>query len=300
MTSPKTLRQCFLAQLSQPGRVLLSPSSLEALLSSIVSSASAAWPTLILAPEQLITHLARHVDSADDPLGLLQRLKVEDLYLACACASRDERALALFERLYGPVIEEALLRQGFNTTQVEEVKQILRRDLFVGQGQAPPLITSYAGRGRLRGWIQITAVRAALKLIRKDRNVRPLEDQAMQALPSLSDDPELSYMKSVYRAAFKEAFRESLAALPSRELNLLRQHFVDGLSTVQLGALYRVNQSTASRWLSKAQQDLLDRTKEALVARLKLKPAEYDTIIKLVASQMDLTLRTFLGKKPPG
>ena len=53
------------------------------------------------------------------------------------------------------------------SVEFQDVKQTLRRQLFVGDGAAPPKIAAYDGRGDLRAWLRVTSVRAALKLLRK-------------------------------------------------------------------------------------------------------------------------------------
>jgi RNA polymerase sigma-70 factor (ECF subfamily) len=111
-------------------------------------------------------------------------------------------------------------------------------------------IAGYSGRGPLRGWLRSVAVHAAWKHLKRARNTAAQQNDDLDTLPSLLRDPELTYLHDAYRAPFKGALAQAMAALTVRQRNLLRQHFVDALSIDQLGALYRVDRSTAARWLA--------------------------------------------------
>ena len=49
---------------------------------------------------------------------------------------------------------------------VDDVRSIVRDKLLLPDGDRPPRIIDYAGRGRLRGLIQVSATRAAIDRIR--------------------------------------------------------------------------------------------------------------------------------------
>ena len=73
---------------------------------------------------------------------------------------------------------------------------------------------SIAGKGELRSWLRVTATREGLKRL---RGRRPVDGDEVLVARSTGDDPELSYMKEVYRAAFREAFAAAISALEPRE-----------------------------------------------------------------------------------
>jgi RNA polymerase sigma-70 factor (ECF subfamily) len=184
----------------------------------------------------------------------------------------------------------------------EDVRGDLAQDLLVGTTDRPPRLLEYAGRGDLWSWVRVSAVRAALK--RRDRAGREialthsvLDALARQPGPGtpLPSDPELRAVRQQFRPRFEAAFTEALAALPARERNVLLQHHLDGLTTDQLGALYRVHRVTISRWLIGARGRLLQQTRERLIGAFALTPSECDSVIRLVRSQIDLTLASLAG-----
>jgi RNA polymerase sigma-70 factor (ECF subfamily) len=101
-------------------------------------------------------------------------------------------------------------------------------------------------------------------------------------------------LKQKYREAFRQSFVEAVAALPPRERNLLRQNVIDGLSIDDLGKLYGAHRATAARWLAEARKELLAGTRVRLVERVGIPEDECDSIMRLVHSQLDVTLRRLL------
>jgi RNA polymerase sigma-70 factor (ECF subfamily) len=271
-------------------------------LGELTAAARAAWPGVSVPDEVFAAWIAERIPAGEAPEDAAEKLRTSDLYLACACAHGDERALRAIEA--GPLVEVAgaVGRMNLGEVRTEDVMQTVRRILFVAPENKPgalPRIAEYRGRGDLRSWIRITAVRAALRLLHKERHELPLEDGAMAALSPTGGDIELEFIKRQYRTGFKRAFTAALRTLPAREQNLLRQHHLDGLSIDQLGALYRVHRATAARWIQRAQATLLARTKRTLMSQMKVGPSECESIIRLVQSQLHLTLRTLWGAPDP-
>ena len=102
-------------------------------------------------------------------------------------------------------------------------------------------------------------------------------------------------MKRTYSEQFKQAFGDSLQKLGPREQTLLRYHHVDGLNIDEIGAIYRVHRVTAFRWLEKAKEQLVKTTLETLRARLKLPAGELDSVLRMIRSQIHLSLIRHLG-----
>ena len=262
------------------------PQDLEGLLGDLIAQASSAWPEVRVDPEAFAEFLGRRVSLADLALA---RLRVGDLWVACASASGDPAALAVVEARYLPDVDAALGKMGLSRDRIAEVKQGLRRLLFVGDAESPPRIGDYRGTGDLRAWMRVTAMRAALKLIRKESRETSSDDALLEARAP-EDDPELAYMKAAYRAAFKTAFQEALESLESRERTLLKQQVVDGLGIDELGALYEVHRATAARWVAAAREKLLSRTRRTFMLHARISNDECESIMRMVRSQLDVSL----------
>lgn len=94
----------------------------------------------------------------------------------------------------------------------------------------------------------------------------------------------------MYRDEFKRAFHAAVEALDDRERLLLRQHALDGLSIDQLAALHGVHRATAARQVQAARQSVLAATQRELIRRLRLARGELASVMRLIASRLDVTL----------
>jgi RNA polymerase sigma-70 factor (ECF subfamily) len=227
-------------------------------------------------------------------------LHAADLYLACACANGAPAAVALFEEAHLARLEVALSGVVVITPEeIDEVRQQLRVKLLVGDPAAarPPLIATYSARGSLASWVRVAAVRQALTLVRDARigaraGRRAADEGALGA--ALGADPELDFIQGRYRRDFEIAFAAALLEIADRDRALLRMHVVAGLTLEKIGAIYRVDRSTVSRWLSDARRDLLDRTELQVRDRLGVAPAEFESMARLLTSQLEIDLPELL------
>jgi RNA polymerase sigma-70 factor (ECF subfamily) len=272
---------------------------LERKLWALVAEGRAAWPSLAIDGTDVVAFIGRQV--SDAPEEALDGLRPADLYLACACAKQAPSAINLFDRDYMKEVDIALARMRITGSRLADVKQLVRQRLFVGGGTAgaptsPGKISEYAGRGDLRRWVRSVAVRTCLNDLRKGKREILVDDDQMIAQHAVSaDDPEVEYMKRTYAAEFKQAFSDALSQLGPREQTLLRYHHVDGLNIDEIGAIYRVHRVTAFRWLEKAKEMLVRSTLETLRTRLKLPSAELDSVLRMIRSQIHLSLIRHLG-----
>jgi len=267
---------------------------------ALVAEGRAAWPDLPLDAKILVKFVAHHL-TADMADAALDGLRPADLYLACACAQGMTAAINAFDRDYMREVDIALARMRIAAPRVADVKQLVRQRLFVGGGTsgAPTSagkIAEYGGRGDLRRWVRSVAVRTCLNDLRKGKREILVDDDHLIAQHAISqDDPEVEYMKKTYSNEFKAAFTEALTQLGPREQTLLRYHHVDGLNIDEIGAIYRVHRVTAFRWIEKAKEILVKTTLDTLRMRLKLPADELDSVLRMIRSQIHLSLIRHLG-----
>lgn len=266
-------------------------------LAEAVDAGERAWPKLSPTPRRFVGFLAEKLP-ADAPVAALAGLCVDDLYLACACADGDARALAEFDKLLVPIVERAAGRRGVAAGERAELQQIVRERLLLPRPSTPDetqaRIADYSGRGNLRAWIRVVATRETLRLLGRPRREVSVEDEAIAALMPAEAGLEVEHFKQLYREEFKLAFREAVAALTDRERMLLRQHALDGLSIDRLADFYGVHRATTARWVEAARKSVLERTRRALGRRLHVPSAELDSIMRMIDSRLDITLPTLL------
>ena len=300
VTTPSLVRPFLDAAPAAIRPVLEAIADLDRRLWAIVAEGRAAWPELAVDAKQVVAFIARQATSelAD---AALDGLRPADLYLACACARQVPGAIAAFDRDYMREVDVALTRMRIGPPRLHDVKQLVRQRLFVGGGTAgqpatPGKIAEYGGRGDLRRWVRSVAVRTCLNELRKGRREILVDDEQLIAQHAIApDDPEIEYMKRTYAHEFRAAFAEALGQLGARDQTLLRYHHVDGLNIDEIGAIYRVHRVTAFRWLEKAKEHLVKTTLELLRARLKLPANELDSVLRMIRSQIHLSLVRHLG-----
>jgi len=272
------------------------PAVLGPRLMEIVGRVSVVQPDLPIGPQQLVEHLA-HVVGEDVEQGL-RELYVEDFALALACVAKMPGALGQVERLCGSAIDAAVARIDRSPELRDEVRQTLWQRLFVGTPGQAPRILSYAGRGPLAGWVAVAAQRIALDLRRAAIRLAGSDPVADQLLPS-DDHPEVDYLRNRYKSEFEDAVRDALAALPDRDRLLLRLTTVSGLSHEQIANIYKVNQSTVSRWIAKARTDVLEATEKSVCGKLGVKRDEFMSLAGLLVSRIDLSISRVLEASAP-
>jgi RNA polymerase sigma-70 factor (ECF subfamily) len=274
----------------------LDPNALEQRLRAICDDAASDAHGAGPSPESFAAYVGARLAPGDDPLHALAQIHGRDLHLAAACATGGSQAIAHFEDRFDIELRTALAR--YRDAVVEaDFRQILREKLFVGTDTRPPGITQYAGRGELRYWVKMTIVRALADSMRR-RNVRQREvavtEPTVDALLAPTSDPELEYLKSMYRTEFRTALSETIARLESRERNLLRYSVADGLSIDEIGVIYQVHRSTAARWLNRARDSIVEGVSERLRLRLRIEPAEFQSILRLIQSRIEINVGQLL------
>lgn len=216
----------------------------------------------------------------------------DDVAFAAALARGDADALARFDREYAPALRPALARVGLDDAGIAEALQIVRTELFARRTAdgAAPRITGYTGRGPLLAWLRSVAVRTGLRLRKAGARYEPLDHDSTPG--SLADDAELAYMKKTYGEAFHRAFRTALAGLAAKDRLLLKQRFRHHLGVEDLGRLHGVNAGTISRWVAAARDALAKGTREAMMAELGVAKDDVSSILRLIESQIEVTLST--------
>jgi RNA polymerase sigma-70 factor (ECF subfamily) len=303
-TSPPSLVQPFVDAAPAALRASLDViPDLQRRLWNLVAEGRQAWPGISVEPRAIAVFIGRQLDPDGDADDALDGLRPGDLYLACACATGDTCAIYTFDKSVMREVDIALARMRIPGARASDVKQLVRQRLFVTSAPISVAgvafhgkICEYAGRGDLRRWVRSVAVRTCLNELRKGKNEVLTDDDQLIANHTVGgDDPELAYMKRTYANDFKVSFGEALAGLGPREQTLLRYHHVDGLNIDEIGAIYRVHRVTAFRWLEKAKEQLVQRTVELLRAKLRLSPQELDSVLRMIRSQIHLSLVRQLG-----
>jgi RNA polymerase sigma-70 factor, ECF subfamily len=252
--------------------------------SNIVDAARKTWPEVDawLEPFRLFA-LKHKAEPAFAP----------DLFLAFAAGQGESAAIARVDAIIRAEAGPASKRAG-RATDSGEVEQVVRLRLLVHQGEQPPRILTYAGRGPLQKWLRAAAVRVALDLA----GTRRVEgDSAVKRLAAEGAGIVSEVVRSRYRPEFDAAIAEALASLSSVERNVLRLHHLEEVSLERLAVMYNVHRATVARWLANARDRVLLAARDRLRQRLRLKRSEFDSLFRAVEDELHVSVRRHLETK---
>lgn len=258
-----------------------------------------AWPGIDVGADELAEYVRARLEPVTTEASFTDRidgLHTADLFLACACARGDTAAIESFRRAFNRDLAALFARPDSRGTDREDLVQKLFERLFVAEGGKPPRITEYRGRGSMRTWLRVVALRVRLNA---ERRVSDKEDGlASQAEQRLGDgvDPELDYLKAHYRDAFRKALADALGELSPADRNLLRLQLVHGLSATGIAGLHHVHRATAKRWLAAIRDRVLESTRSKLMDALRVESVELDSIMRLIGSRLEASVRRHLGE----
>lgn len=261
-------------------------------LESVAREAAASWPKLEVAHDVFVEHVRARLPDTDADKAL-EKLNAADLFLACACLHGNSAAWRELDRAHLARVPEFIGRIDRAPAFADEIRQRLAEKLLHDDNGGPGKLGLYTGRGPLGAWIRVAAIREAQNAKRGGRMNVDADDMT---LASPDQDPEVQLLKRRYAAEFKEAFQGVLSSLSADERNVLRLHYLDGLTIEEVGKAYRVSRATAARWIADARDKIVERIQKSLGERLKGKIRGADapraeSMLAFVRSQLDMSLR---------
>jgi RNA polymerase sigma-70 factor, ECF subfamily len=270
-------------------------SELEEAVARVVDDARTAWPTLRLEPSGFGAHLAARLRADLSPADALAALRVGDLAVAWAALANDPAALRAFDDVYLARLAPALRRLRLDDDLIQETLQELRRRLLVSDGRRAKL-HEYAGHGDLLRWLRVVAVRDALELLgRRRKQPTSLPDELLAAIPDEGTDAELAYLRDEYGEHVRRAFAEALDELADDERALLRYHIVESMTIDQIALMLDMHRATVARQIERTRARVGTLTKKRLQRQLGLDPFELTSLLRVIDSQIDLSIARLLG-----
>ncbi|MCU1281531.1 MAG: polymerase, sigma-24 subunit, subfamily [bacterium] len=247
---------------------------------TLIERARARWPTIAWTAELE----ARFRQRLQSPA---EALHAEDLYLACACAERSAAAFDLFEREYLSQVARSVHHLGVERDFVDEVTQLVRERLFVGDHEHGPKIGDYSGKGSLAGWLRVIAVRVAIDLRRATGRMTSAIPEDLISANATSD---AVYVKRRYRAVLQDAINRAIVDLSDEQRVLLRRHFVEGVTFDALAAAAGVHKVTVWRQIVAARNLIVASMRSAVGVGALVGSNEFESILRTVQSQLDFSL----------
>lgn len=266
-----------------------------ALLAEHLRVARQTWPGITVAPARFAKELGRRIAAMGEKAVPLAAIKAADIYVATACLDGDAAAIEAVRRVLTKEVEVAGSRSTPSRDQRAEVTANLSRILFVAEPPRAAALHEYSGRGDLKSYLRVMAMREVARIVNLGRREVGVDDQEVMERLVPASDPELRVLRDRYREPVDAAIRAALETLDERGRALLRFAIVDGLSVGRVGELYNVHKATAARWIAAAREQLGEAIRVELGGRLQVPEDEITSIIRLVQSRVDVSLDRVLA-----
>jgi RNA polymerase sigma-70 factor (ECF subfamily) len=266
-------------------------------LARLLAIGRAAWPEVAIDPDDLFAGreaLAEGRGSLEEVAAEADPANAGDLFLAFACAARHAVALAEFDRhfLRGALAHAWQLDR--SPAFADELAQRVREKLFLGEAESRPRIEAYRGRGPLAAWLRVVVIRAGRDLLRSKRRSEKHGARERAGLRSVGLDPELGYLRERYGRELSDAFARTIERLSAKEKSVLSLYYLEGMSSAAIGALYGVTGAAVRLWIKDCREAMLVETHRILRERLGTDAAELESVLRVVGSQIDVSIRRLL------
>jgi RNA polymerase sigma-70 factor (ECF subfamily) len=267
----------------------------EQALSALYARGRVAYPELPVDDVAFAAHLGR-CGAVVAPAADAAHLHAEDLYLCCAALLGNENAVRALGNNHHAVVAIYLRAADTPPALSDEVEQRLWDSVLIGSTDTPPKLASYSGRGSLASWIGVVAQRIALSLLRHEAAEKRALEGAAAEVRLAAADPELAFVKASLRDAFERALTDALLVLDDRQRMVYRLHIVDGLPVERIADMYGVVRSTVTRWLAAARAAVIEEAKRLLKDEMRVPAEDFDSLARLLASQLDLSISHILAR----
>ncbi len=261
--------------------------------SRLYGEARAGAPSVELDETAFVDVLLSVVDGESDPMAALESLHAADVFVAQAAAAGDPVAFVLVDRRMRDQLAAVVRTLGESPTFADDLESAIRAHILTPRESAGPRLAGYLGTGPLDGWLRVTVTREAVRARRMQSARGTSSDDELAEIAGVVS-PQLDFLKASYRDQVRTAFREAIHQLDDRQKNLIRLHYGDGVGVERLGQMYRVHFSTISRWLAAARDKLFDETRASVRAELGVDNSEFEEVMQLVQSKLDLTISLFV------
>jgi len=244
-------------------------------------------------------------DAVPSPADLeryLKSLHLEDLALACACASGHDAAWEHFVREHRPALYRAA--DALDATgAAREIADSLYADLYgfaERQAERQSLFRYFHGRSRLSTWLRAVLAQRHVDRVRAIRRLEPLpDDESADAVAGAEETLAPERQRCVEMV--QRALNASVGRLQPRDRLRLRCYYAQGLTLAETGRLLSEHEATVSRQLARTRRRLREGVERHLQEESQLTREEMADCFATVAEDSgSIDLGTLLGEPTSG
>lgn len=255
----------------------------------------------------------------------LQQIQADDLFLAIACASGNERAWWEFDQQHRSYMERVARHLARTEIDAQEVIDSVYVELYgtrLVDGERVSKFATYSGRGSLRGWLRTVIWHSLIDLHRASHDEVSLDEMTETigeghthsnfAEPNLGGEAEMidRIARDRYRKATLSAIENAFANLDDHEKLLLLYYHVENLKLREIARIVensasplrgwfqrksatretnpesRIHESTIMRWLEKSYAKVLKTFRAELQSVHQLGDEELEICMELATQDL--------------
>jgi RNA polymerase sigma-70 factor (ECF subfamily) len=190
--------------------------------------------------------------SESDASEFQQRLRLEDLALARACAHGYGPAWEFFLSHYRQKLYDAAGAIAKEDSIARELADSIYTDLFGTRqnddGERISKLASYTGRGSLEGWLRTVLAQEYINRYRTQRRLVSFEEKTEGGSQFKAKDDAAAVLPDV---RVEHAVDAALVELSAEERLILAFYYLDGRTLAETARMLGVHESTISRRLEK-------------------------------------------------
>src|SRR5262249_6666284 len=115
-------------------------------------------------------------------------------------------------------------------------------------------------------------------------------DSALEDAATSVSGADSEYVKRRYAMLLQAAITRAIATLPSEQRALLRLHFAEKRTLDELGAKFGNHPATVWRKIAAARSAIVGRTRQILREDASMATADFNSILRTVHSQLNISL----------
>jgi len=229
---------------------------------------------------------------------LLGSLHLEDLALACACASGHEGAWEHFVREHRPVLYRAA--DAIDPTGgSRELADSLYGELFglvERSGERRSLFEYFHGRSSLSTWLRAVLAQRHVDRVRSTRRFEPLPETEPTPSARSEERPQPQSRISEYVQLMRRAVTAAISRLPAKDRLRLGYYYAEDLTLAQIGRALGEHEATVSRNLAKARREIRTDVERQLREEERMNPSQIDECFAAVVEDVgSLDVSDLLG-----
>ena len=227
--------------------------------------------------------------------GFCTSLKIEELVLARACATGNERAWEVFMVRYREKLYDIGLHIAREDSAARELSDSLYADLYgtvMRNGERVSKLSSYTGRGSLEGWLRTVMAQEHVNRYRRQKRMVSLDEETEEGAQFATPDPEPA---QAVDARLESVTDEVLGALAADERFILAAYYLDGRTLAEIARMLSVHESTISRKLDKVVKSLRKQVLAGL-ARKGMSRRQAEEALAIDVRDITLNLRDRLAQ----